>query len=326
MQHEVIEQPEREGVLESALSSHRRLRLKNILVPTDFSNESVKAVRYGVALSQQFEGVLWLLHVIEPAPAFAGFEGIPSVMDQEHEAAKAEAQMAEFAAKHIPPGVAVTSIVRHGSTVGEISALAKARDLDLVLISTHGRTGFSRAVYGSMAERILHHAPCPILIVREDENEFVEDSPALEIHLHRILVPLDFTECSRKALKYAEALAWKFNATLHCVHLLEPEKPLIVVETESFRKAGEDGAGAKMAAELKAIDPALHVETTIQPGDPHCKIVELAGERQINLIILGEHSRSGTRRFLMGSTIDEVLKHARCPTLVVREIEHEFVE
>lgn len=329
MQVEVVERPECEAASASVFSPHERLHLKNILVPTDFSTESIKPLLYGLALAQQFDSVLWLLHVIEPPPAFAGFDGIPISTGEGETTGKAEAHMAEFAAKHIPSHIAVTSLVRWGSTIGEISALATARNLDLTVISTHGRTGLSRALYGSMAEKILHRAPCPILVVRENEHDFVEDSSVSEaktIKLNRILVPVDFTDCSKKAVRYAEAFAWEFNAEIHCVHFLEPEKPLIVVETESFRKAHEDEARREMAAQLKQIDPSIRVESAIKSAAPACGIVDLADERKVDLIILGEHSRSGAKRLLLGGTTDEVLKRVRCPTLVVRETEHEFIE
>jgi nucleotide-binding universal stress UspA family protein len=326
MQIEVIERPEVEPSVKPSRFGEQ-VHLKNILVPTDFSAESVKALHYGVALSQQFDATLWLVHIIEPAPAFGGFEGIPIVVETDRQVQDAEARMAEFAAKNIPADVAVTSLVRSGSIVGEISALAKARNLDLAIISTHARTGINRALFGSMAEKILHHAPCPVLIVREQEHEFLADSnTGKAIQLNRILVPLDFSDCAKKAVRYAQALANQFNAQIFCVHVLEPEKPMIVFETEGFRKTHEMEARKEMDALLEQIRPAVEIEAEIKSGAPHHEIVDLAERRQIDLIILGEHSHSGMKRFWLGSTTDEIVKNAHCPVLVVREIEHEFVE
>jgi nucleotide-binding universal stress UspA family protein len=329
MQSELVVAEEQEKITAGTLPSTREhLALKNILLPTDFSADSVKALNYAAALAQQFDGVLWLLHVAEPAPTFSGYEGIPVASIETEQLTRAEAQMAEFAAKYLPQSISVTSLVRYGSAVKEISALASAREIDLLVISTHGRTGVSHAIYGSLAERILHHAPCPILVVRNEEHDFLQDGADPEsakiIRLRRILAPVDFSVCSRKALHYAEAFANQFGAEIHCAHILEPEKPMIVFETESFRKTQEIDASRKFAEAVNAIDASVQVESAIKSGHPDREIVELATERDIDLIILGEHSRSGLKRFLVGSTIDEVLKRAHCPVLIVRETEHEF--
>jgi nucleotide-binding universal stress UspA family protein len=333
MRVELVEQPEREAASNSLPSLRERgLRLKNILVPTDFSEVSSKALNYASALAQRFGATLWLIHIVEPAPSFAGTEGvvIPIAPSEPEQLADAENLMAGFAAKHVPLNVAVTSLVRHGFPVAEIAALAKERNIDLVVVSTHGgRTGLNRALFGSMIERIVHHAPCPILIVRDGEREFLQAASNVngtkEIQLNRILVKVDFSNCSKKALRYAEAFAKQFKAEILCLHVLEPEKPLIIVETEAFRKSQRTDAEKQMAALLNEMDRSVQVESTIKSGTPQ-EIVDFAEERHTDLVIVGEHQRSGMGRFLLGSATDEVVRHARCPVLVVREIEHEFVE
>jgi universal stress protein A len=305
-------------------------QLKNILVPTDLSEDSAKAVKYAAALAQEFDSVVWLLNVSEIMPAFTGVEGVAIAMDPREELGRAEERMAEFAAKHVPAGVSVTSLVRQGRFVDEVSALAKDRSIDLVVISTHARTGWSRTIYGSLAERVLHHAPCPVLIVREDERDFFEeeigvDGPA-RLRLRKIVAPLDLTACSKKTLRYAEAFAMTFGAELFCVHVIEPEKPKIVIETEALEKKHELAAGREFSARLQQLNSSVRMQSEIRHGLPHCEIVSAADERGADLIIMGEHCRSAARRFLVGSTADRVLESAHCPILVVREVEHEFVQ
>jgi nucleotide-binding universal stress UspA family protein len=309
----------------------QRLRLKNILVPTDFSETSVEALEYASAFAQRFEATLWLIHIVEPAPSFAGAEGVsfPIAPSEPERLSDAKHLMAGFAVKHVPSSIPVTSLVKHGSAVAEISALAEERNIDLVIASTHGRTGVNRAMFGSVTERIVHHAPCPILIVREGEREFLEEASiedqAKEIRLNRILVNVDFSDCSKKALRYAEALAKQFKSEIFCLHVLEPEKPFLIVETEGFRKSQRVEAERQMLALLKEMDRSIQVDSAIRSGTPRV-IFDLADERKIDLIIVGEHQRSRMGRFLFGSTTNQAVWHARCPVLVVREIEHEFVE
>jgi nucleotide-binding universal stress UspA family protein len=318
------------AVQEEFAGARGELRLKNILVPTDFTESSIKALDYGMALAQQFDAVLWLVHIVEPSPAFSGLEGVPITVAEPEEEVNYEGLMAEFAAKHIPPGVAVTSLVRHGSAVAEISDLARTRNIDLVVISTHARKGLDRALFGGMAERILHHAPCPILVVRQDEHEFLRSGPDPEgpmtIQLNRILAPVDFSECSKKAVQYAQAFARTFDAEILCVHVLPHEKPMIIFETEGYRKRAELESRKKMEAQLAMMDPAIRLESEIVSGPAHGEIVALAGKREVDMIILGEHCHSETKRHILGTTTDHVIRHAHCPVLVVREFEREFVE
>jgi nucleotide-binding universal stress UspA family protein len=328
MQIDVIQQPETATTF--APSVIQRVRLKNILVPTDFSQLSLKALAYGAALARQFDATLWLLHIIEPIAPFTGLESVPITIDTEQQTADAEAQMAEFAATHVPSDVSVSSLIRHGSAVREIADFAKTENIDLVIASTHRHNRIARALFGGISERIIHNAPCPILIVHEQEHEFLDASladGASAIRIQRILAPIDFTECSKKVLRYAMAFAGHFHAQITCLHVVEPEPPLIVFEMEGFQKSHEIEARNNMQALLKQIDGSIPVETEIRTGSAHREIVHFADQEQSDLIVVGEHCRTGAvGRFMLGSAAEEVVKNAHCPILVVRRIEHEFIE
>jgi nucleotide-binding universal stress UspA family protein len=223
--------------------------------------------------------------------------------------------------------VAVTSLVRHGSAAREISDFAKKHDTDLLIASVHPHNRVSRALFGGITEKIVHQAPCPILIVRDDEHEFLTADGANEIRIKRILAPIDFTLCSQKALRYAFAFAHQFDAKVFSLHVIEPEKPLIIIETEGFRKAHAVETENNMKALLNSLDGSVSFETGVVHGSPHREIIDAANERDVDLIVIGEHCRTGLfGRFMLGSTADEVVKGAHCPILVVRPVEHEFVK
>jgi nucleotide-binding universal stress UspA family protein len=324
MQVEVVQQKERAAMPQSRFSE--RIRLENILIPTDFSQVSLKALTYGAAMARQFGATLSLLHVVEPTPPFTGLEGVPLAVDVSQETSDAESRMAEYAANYVPSDVAVTSLVRHGSAAHEISDFAKTHNIDLVIASTHPHNRVSRAMFGGITERIVHQAPCPILIVREREHEFLGDGGGA-IEIKRIMAPIDFTPCSKKAMRYALAFARQFDSEVFCLHVVEHDKPLIVLETESYRKSHEIEGANNMNALLRELDGSVKVETATVTGSPHLEIVDAADERQVDLIVIGEHCRTGVfGRFMLGSTADEVVKRAHCPILVVRLNEHEFVD
>jgi nucleotide-binding universal stress UspA family protein len=143
-------------------------RVKSILVPIDFSAPSKMALAYAVAVARQFKAKLTLLHVVEPVatPDFAA--SFPLVMEDDKlmAAAKKELEGAAKAAR-IPRGMVEKKLVRFGRSFHEITSAARTRKVDLVIIATHGYTGLKHAVLGSTTERVVRHAPCPVLVVRQ---------------------------------------------------------------------------------------------------------------------------------------------------------------
>jgi nucleotide-binding universal stress UspA family protein len=309
----------------------RFFQLKNILVPIDFSQESLKAVRYAIAFAKRFNSDLLLIHVVEPLSPMAGFEAVPIAIDEGQRLKDFERRLTQFAAANLPRDIVAQIAVRHGSAFEEVVSVAKSSPIDLIVASTHGHTGFKRVLFGSTAERLVQHAPCPMLVVRGQEHEFVASSgkPSDQIRIERLLVPIDFSDCSRKALEYAVAFAAQFKAQILCLHALEipygTGEAGIVLETEAFRKKMHEEASRQMAAFLQEQALPGSQERIIKVGTPYREIIQTADEKQSNLIILGTHGRSGVRHFLLGSTTERVVRHAHCPVLVVRQTEHDFI-
>jgi universal stress protein A len=144
------------------------LRLKSILVPIDFSSSSKKALDQAVAFARQFKAKLTLLHVVEPVatPDFAASFPLAMESDGLIAAAKNELERAVKAAR-IPSGTVEKILVRCGRSFHEIAEAARTRKVDLIIISTHGYTGVKHALLGSTTERVVRHALCPVLVVRQ---------------------------------------------------------------------------------------------------------------------------------------------------------------
>jgi universal stress protein A len=155
--------------------SSSAISLKRILVPVDFSPLSKKALLYAARLAQQFGAEVNLFHVVEPEipPAFDGYMIAPPAVSNGSSAACA-GRMKTLANSVRSTGVPrVNSIVRCGLASIEIVEAAKQFDVDLIVIATHGYTGWKHFAIGSTAERVVRAAPCPVLVVREKEHEFV---------------------------------------------------------------------------------------------------------------------------------------------------------
>ncbi|MGZ8921614.1 MAG: universal stress protein [Limisphaerales bacterium] len=149
-------------------------RIKKILVPIDFSDCSKKALQYALPLAQQHMAEVVLLYVA-PTPSYAGGEyGIidNSAFDAELRVT-GEKRLESFAADEIGVSVPVEKIARTGSATAEIIDVAENLPADIIVISTHGYSGLKHVLLGSVAEHVVRHAPCPVLVVREKEHEFV---------------------------------------------------------------------------------------------------------------------------------------------------------
>jgi len=144
------------------------LRIRSILVPLDFSAPSKKTLDYAVAVARQFKAKLTLIHVVEPVgtPDFAA--SFPLIMEDDTlmAAAKNELERTVKTAR-VLRGMVEKILVRSGRSFHEIAEAARTRKVDLIIIATHGYTGLKHALLGSTTERVVRHAPCPVLVVRQ---------------------------------------------------------------------------------------------------------------------------------------------------------------
>jgi nucleotide-binding universal stress UspA family protein len=155
-------------------------KIRRILVPIDFSSCSKKALQYAIPFAKQFEARLSLLYVGQ------GYYLLPELASAElstyklSERADTAAKLATFATKEIPPTIAVDILVRNGQPALEIADVAQENGADLIIISTHGYFGIKHVWFGSIAEQVVRHASCPVLVVRESEHEFLAEELCAE--------------------------------------------------------------------------------------------------------------------------------------------------
>lgn len=165
------------GPLETQLPANettetKEFSLKEILVPVDFTECTEKALSYALPFARQFGATLTLLHVIEPImtpSSEAVLVDVPSEDDAERELANLRTRL--------EAGAKCQTLLRKGNAVKEIIDVANERNCDLIILSTHGRTGLDRLISGSTSEKVVRRAGCPILVVRPHEHDFVGDNP-----------------------------------------------------------------------------------------------------------------------------------------------------
>jgi nucleotide-binding universal stress UspA family protein len=164
----------RDRTLRKEGSSKSPFDLKRILVTTDFSEASKKALPYAVALARKFDASLTLLYVV---PADLGQIGI--VLEEERLVAEARERLPRFRAAELDPHLHVETLVVNGGSAHEICRTAAAQAADLIVMGTHGNTGLKHFLLGSVTEKVVRHAPCPVLVVREREHDFIVTATAI---------------------------------------------------------------------------------------------------------------------------------------------------
>ena len=159
----------------------------------------------------------------------------------------------------------------------------------------------------------------------------LERGGSAAVNLKRILVPVDFSPLSKKALHYAKRLAQQFGADVNVLHVVEPEIPPVFDGYMMAPPTISNGSSASCAGQLRALRNSVRsagigrVDSTVRCGLAAYEIVEAAKELDVDLIVIATHGYTGWKHFAIGSTAERVVRAAPCPVLVVREKEHEFV-
>jgi universal stress protein A len=150
------------------------MQIRSILLPTDFSDCANYALSYAASLARTFEASIVCVHVIEPIVPTVGYTGmtepLPIADISEQLEDSAERELPKIAECEECAGLEVEELIVHGEAASEIVRVAKERGVDLIVISSHGRTGLGRILFGSTAEAVVRHAHCPVLVVKPSEE------------------------------------------------------------------------------------------------------------------------------------------------------------
>jgi nucleotide-binding universal stress UspA family protein len=236
---------------------------------------------------------------------------------------QATGELARLKARAADHGIAVRTRIETGIPSEQVLAAAVAEDADLIIVGTAGKSGLAHVLLGSTAERIIQTAPCPVLAVRMDGSgaEHTKGSTSQSASLDRILVPVDFSDCSLDALEYAVAVAQWAQASVMLLHVMEPASYGLdfTVPHKAARDHEREVLTERLAGLVAALD-AAHVksESLVRGGLPRDSILEAARTWSADLIVMGTHGRRGLSHALYGSVVESVLRKSHCPILTVR--------
>jgi nucleotide-binding universal stress UspA family protein len=215
--------------------------------------------------------------------------------------------------------------VRFGRPAEEILTFASEVNADLIAMSAHGRSGISRWVFGSVADRVLHGALCPVLLVRATSHREPTPSTAYQ----RLLVPLDGSELAEQVLPYVSALIRPNYTRIFLVSVLanalsDRTVALLTSYPPGLRLSTTlPKAEVQLTVYLRSVAAALRergatVHTAVQRGSPAEEILAHAAEIEADLIGMTAHGLSGVSRWVYGNVASKVLQGAQCPVLLVR--------
>jgi nucleotide-binding universal stress UspA family protein len=301
------------------------IELPRILCPVDFSEFSQRALDRAFAIARCYKSTVTVLHVVTPMPVAApgdyyfGSEMASPLMLPQTDRAVVMAQVEQFVQAERPPDVPVNLLVEESPHVdGEILVQAERLKTGLVVMGTHGRSGFERLFLGSTADKVLRKAACPVMTVPRRAPDVMHRGL---VPFARILCAVDFSPQSERALTYAMSLAAEGQAELSVLYVIEvfPQFQELMsppaLDVDAWVKDGRSRLSEMIPA---AVRSRCTVKEVVVSGKPYREILACAAEDKSELIVMGVHGHGAADRFFFGSTTAHVVRDALCPVLTLR--------
>ncbi|MFD1641949.1 universal stress protein [Halohasta litorea] len=289
--------------------------IDSILVPTDGSEGAEPGIRHGIGLAADVGADLHTLSVVDSVEINPSLSRIEAESDPkglfEARATRATDAVAELAESHLDG--AVTTAVEWGRPFKSITEYARANEIDLIVMGTHGRSGLKRFVLGSVAEKVLRTTSVPVLLVPPQASV-----DGVEVEYSEILLPTDGSEAAETAVDWGLTLADIYDGTVHSIYSVDTarfagEGGMMVL----FDALEETGQAALDSIRKRAHDAGIGVTAELGTGPPARVIGSYSEDHEVDLIVMGTHGRSGLDRYLIGSVTESVVRHAAVPVCCV---------
>jgi len=294
------------------------IRIDRILCPVDFSEISQHALDHAAAIANWYEASLTLLYVFPNLPPME----LPPLVLEAGDRERLLVAMRKMVDR-VPTRVTPEYRVQEADYIqDEIVAQASAIPADLLVLGTHGRSGFQRLFLGSVTEKVIRKATCPTLVVPPRAPDVDAAAP---VALRKILCPVDFSESSLDAVAQAINMAEEADARLTLLHVVEAARGLgeesmaFAVDIKRILEDTVNNARRRLNDLVPEQARAYcTVETCVIEGTAHREIVRYAAEQRCDLVVMGVRGRGAIDRMLFGSTTHQVIRAAACPVLVAR--------
>lgn len=306
------------------------IEIRRILCPVDYSDFSRRALDHAVAIARWYGSTVTVFHVCALLPAAAFAPGPLALTATPLAPEGREAllgRLRSFADVDVSgSGVQIEFEVAEGSTAAEILQKAEADSSDLIVLGTHGHSGFDRLVLGSVAERVLRKASCPVLTIPCHAPDAASVPSKL---FRRILCAIDFSDCSIAAMHHAISLAKEADAQLTLLSVVDIPVGLWPATEAPTPLPAElrnwiDAAECERSESLNALIPSearayCTISTVVATGTPYRRILSAASDLDAGLIVMGVRGRGAADLLLFGSTTQRVVRLATCPVLTIAQ-------
>jgi nucleotide-binding universal stress UspA family protein len=299
-------------------------KIRRILCPTDLTLHSDQAVGYALALARAYDAKVIFCY----CAGSNEMATIASIQRSEVQYALSNGRIRELFAGAILHFISAKEftelpwegVLLRSDDVGEAISNAAADYSADVIVMRSRRRPHRAALLGSTAESVCRTAPCSVFVTHTDERDWVNGT---EINLKRVLVPYDFSDYSELALKYALSFAEQYQAELHLLHVLPPQRAN-QPEIAWLPLTGEASYQNAVRRLQKVVPPELHlssqVKNAVGEGYPYREVLNYAEKNEIDLISIGAHGAGFGIRALFGSNVDRILRQSPCPVLVARPL------
>jgi nucleotide-binding universal stress UspA family protein len=290
------------------------MKLRKILLPTDFSESAEHALRQAVALALAHKAKLHIFHAVllhaeDPKHLQTVLKGYAEHVEQEARELL-EAKSADLGRRGLSVDLSTTRSVSPFDAI--YSEIEDAKP-DLIVMGTHGRTGVGKLVLGSVAEKVVRYSPVNVLTVRKDATIFGETDP-----LKRVLVPIDFTDFSRRALDAAATLV-SDKGSLNLVHVVaSPIYPSLYAGGVSKVFEVDPELINRIRESLEQWQGERPGEIVVTEGEPAGEILKTTERTRAELVVMGTRGVTGVDHLLMGSVSERVVRTSKVPVLIVK--------
>src|SRR5260370_20039994 len=293
-----------------------RLKIKLILCPIDFSEFSVSAYQYALSVAEHYEAKLVAQLIVEVwRHASFDFAASAGLYEESREALResGKEQLQEFVKKHTHDEIQPELVVQVGVAADSILSFAQLQKADVIVMGTHGRRGFDRLMLGSVTDRVMRRAPCPVLAASKPHDSVAAGEERGHVHhLSRILFCADFSENSERALRSAISATAEYDAELTLLHVLEGVPS--PAKTEEAMAVAAERLGKLVPPEGRK---TLHTQAGVGIWKTDEQSLQLAEEAQIDLVTMDGLGSGALDVAVFGSTTYRVMQLGSRPVLAV---------
>ena len=278
--------------------------INHIIVPTDFSESAYVAIDHAVDMAKKFKAEITLVHVLETG-AYSGMFA-PSRKTEYDEMEHAQQKLQEEAHKlEQKTGLSVSQQVGNGRIYEEVIDATREKKADLVIMGTHGISGWAEFFVGSNAFKVVTQSPCPVLTVQ---------SAATKTNCDHIILPIDSTPETRQKVRYAAAIAKQYNSTIHIATLLADDEPEVRFKFDII---------VKQVVEYLDREEIAHTENILTGSNLATMTMNFAESKEGNLIVMMTEQESNLTGFLVGPYAQQIVNHSKIPVLSISPEEGE---